>query len=78
MKGSEVTILAGHGFAGGTMMADLALFGCDVAMLGAIEGVTVMNVAEMPPSAISTVVIGAGNVIGGFCDSGACPAQLIR
>jgi hypothetical protein len=54
------------------------MYNYDVATFGQYPGVNVLNVAEMSPSAISEVVNGPGVIIGGFCNSGACLAPLLR
>jgi hypothetical protein len=79
MKTGEVNILTGvHGFVDGSVLTDLSLFEADVARFAEYPGVNILNVAEMSPAAISNVVNGSGTIIGGFCNSGACLAPLIR
>lgn len=66
-----------HGNVAGVMTADAAILVEDVAAFGGIEGVTVHNLAELSPSAISGMLNGPGTTIGAFCNSGACLAPFM-
>jgi hypothetical protein len=60
------------------VLTDLSLYEADVATFGQFPGVQVYNVANMSPAAIAEVVNGPGTIIGGFCNSGACLAPLLK
>lgn len=73
MKGGPVNVLSGvHGTEAGIMTTDAAILAEDIALYQGVEGVTVHNIAELAPSAISEMLNGAGTTIGAFCNSGVC------
>lgn len=79
MRGDDVHILSGaHGFPDGRIVADATLFADDVAAFGRMPGVQVHDLPSMSPDQVRAVLRRPGTIIGGFCDSGACPGPTPR
>jgi hypothetical protein len=75
MYNGDVNIISGvHGFADGSMDADLGLYEADVARFGDLPGVNIYNFPEMTPGQLNGILNGPGTTIGAFCNSGTCLA----
>lgn len=77
VRGDGVHIIGGaHGSPNGTFVPDPSMYADDIARFGDLPGVSIHNLPAMSETEVREVLNGAGAIIGGFCDSGACLAGL--